>query len=114
MGTGEKGRRASFLQGPHAKGPWYWYGGECHVVRLLPTSEEYQNVAVQFQSTISSMAIVNIERIQNPKLYTQYLARKKTMDKGNPHCHNEQQLSHDCAVQVVDSILSIHAGPLVA
>ena len=39
--------------------------------------------------------IVKIQRIQNPALYFQYIARKKEMDKLNPQGHkNERQLFH--------------------
>ena len=39
--------------------------------------------------------IVKIQRIQNPALYFQYIARKKEMDKFNPQGHkNERRLFH--------------------
>lgn len=53
-------------------------------------------------------SIVKIERIQNPALYSQYVARKKQMDKQNPQGHqNEQLLFHGTSV---DSCGSINHG----
>ena len=79
---------------------------ECHVVKLSATSQEYQDVAVQFQSTLgkNKYEILNLERVQNPKLYTQFVARKKTMGKANPHGQNEKQLFHGCAYGVMNQI----------
>ena len=40
-------------------------------------------------------SILKIERVQNPTLYSQYMARKKEMDKFNPPGHqNERWLFH--------------------
>ena len=107
----EQERKEGALEHPHfwdpmPKNPGTGKEVECHVVPLLPSSEEYQDVAVQFQSTLhnSSYKVVSIDRIQNPKLYTQFVARKKTMDKANPHSPNEKQLFHGCAGTVVDAI----------
>ena len=53
-------------------------------------------------------SIVTIERIQNPALYSQYVARKKQMDKQNPPRHqNERLLFHGTSV---DSCGSINHG----
>ena len=41
--------------------------------------------------------IVKIERIQNPFLYAQYIAKKKTMDEYNPpNTMNERELFYGC------------------
>ena len=75
----------------------------CHVVQLSSHSQEYRDVAAQFNSTsatrdvvrslhsslhlgqgqASQGRIVKIESIQNSKLYAQYTARKKAMDRAN-------------------------------
>ena len=97
---------------------------ECHVVMLSSRSQEYKDVAAQFESTMgmggvarsfhSSLhllqgqaiqgRIVKIERIQNSKLYEQYSARKKAMDRANVGRQNERQLFHGCSLSAVDAI----------
>ena len=64
-----------------------------HTVGLSPTSREYQGVASKFHKTASSVAIVSIERIQNPHLFQSYQLRKEKMDKDNAG-NNERQLFH--------------------
>ncbi|XP_078381956.1 protein mono-ADP-ribosyltransferase PARP15-like [Oculina patagonica] len=66
-----------------------------HTVNLSPMSQEYQDVAVRFQQTTGSvaLAIVSIERIQNPHLYQAYQLRKVKMDKDNGGT-NERLLFH--------------------
>ena len=64
-----------------------------HPVRLSPTSREYQDVASNFHQTASSVAIVSIERIQNPHLFQSYQLRKEKMDRDNGG-NNERQLFH--------------------
>ena len=90
-------------------------GGEvaCHLVRLSTGSSEYKTVSSAFESTIGTpspgkfisvpyketpyQGILKIERIQNPKLYRQYMGAKKMMDKVNPpSCVNERKLYHGC------------------
>ncbi|KAJ7377465.1 Poly (ADP-ribose) polymerase [Desmophyllum pertusum] len=61
--------------------------------KLPRKSSEYQDVATKFQHTVGSVAIVNIERIQNPHLYQVYQLRKEKMDKDNGG-NNERQLFH--------------------
>lgn len=49
--------------------------------------------------------IVKIERIQNPFLHAQYVAKKKTMNQHNPHnTVNEKVLFHGCPGDVADKI----------
>ncbi len=58
---------------------------------------QLQAVSLQRPSSQSHIysSIIRIERIQNPTLYSQYIARKKKMDKLNPQgCQNERQLFH--------------------
>ncbi|KAJ7377466.1 positive regulation of interleukin-4-mediated signaling pathway [Desmophyllum pertusum] len=62
-------------------------------IKLPRESSEYQDVAKKFQQTGGSVAIVNIERIQNPHLYQVYQLRKEKMDKDNGG-NNERQLFH--------------------
>lgn len=76
-----------------------------HVADLQPTSTEYLDVKKKFEATMvpaqqsvnPSVAglqgssgtmynsILKIERIQNPTLYFQYVARKKEVDKRYPN-----------------------------
>ena len=92
-----------------------------HCVDLVPGSKEYNKVMLEFNKTMAPAAmtsgstvpqggmlsqpylqssnnyssIVKIQRIQNPMLYSQYIAKKKDMDKHNPPGHqNEWKLFH--------------------
>ena len=95
-----------------------------HVVDLDSTSQEYQGIQQQFNASMvpqqrrsirsvhsaqvaaaallsyssqspSYSSIIKIQRIQNPTLYSQYIARKKKMDKLNPQgCQNERRVFH--------------------
>ena len=47
---------------------------------------------------------LQIERIQNPTLYTQYMAKKKQMELANPSGNVERILWHGTNWQVVDNI----------
>ena len=107
---------------PMPKDPGTGKQVECHVVKLSPHSQEYKDVAAQFNNTLATGGairslhslhlvqgqakgrIVKIERIQNSKLYAQYTARKKTMDRANVGHQNERQLFHGCSLSAVDSI----------
>ena len=49
--------------------------------------------------------IIKIERIQNPFLHAQYVAKKKTMDTHNPSSiTNEKELFHGCPGDVAEKI----------
>ena len=61
-----------------------------HLVSLQTSSQEYQDVLTHFEATGGVRTQINIERVQNPGLYKQYLAKKATMDGGE----NEKQLFH--------------------
>ena len=88
----------------------------CHVVDLVPGSEEFKKVEDMFCSTVPKKQIIlgmtnafnggmKIRRIQNPTLYSQYAARKLQMEKANPSgTQNERQLFHGCSGDVVDQI----------
>ena len=113
---------------PMPKDPGTGKQVECHVVKLSSHSQEYKDVAAQFNSTpatggavrsshsslhlgqgqTSQGRIVKIERIQNSKLYAQYTARKKAMDRDNVGHQNEKQLFHGCSSQTV--IVAINHG----
>lgn len=45
-----------------------------------------------------------IERIQNPSLYKQYVIRKMEMEKANPKVQNERTLWHGTSLDVLPSI----------
>lgn len=64
------------------------------VVSLYSGDPEYDTVANKFNQTCSQFVIEKIERIQNPELWNNYQARKKTMDAKNGHTMNEKQLFH--------------------
>ena len=89
----------------------------CHVVELDASNPEYKEVEQAFCRTMGDVGtlhscmslpyqgIIKIRRIQNQKLYSQYTARKKFVEKSNPEGkQNEQQLFHGCDVQVTDDI----------
>ena len=78
-----------------------------HLVALQQGNLEYIDALSRFEATMRSsyQKIVSIQRIQNPVLYGQYMARKKEMEKRNPpKCENEQWLFHGTKPQVVDNI----------
>ena len=107
-------------------------GNVCHVVVLDPKSTEYAEVKSKFENTMPSTSvpqpvphlhnllvtaskyasysgqwshIVKIERIQNPFLYGQYVAKKKIMDQHNSkHTVNERELFHGCPEDVTGKI----------
>ena len=97
-------------------------GATCYVVVLDPEATEYDEVKSKFEITMSSSKInqqqppshntvgqwskiIKIERIQNPFLYTQYVAKKKTMDQHNPSTIvNERELFHGCPGDVAEKI----------
>ena len=89
----------------------------CYVVDLTQASPEYKEVEQAFSRTMgiagglpSGMlkpyqGIVKIQRIQNQKLYSQYIARKSVIDKTNPEGHkNEETLFHGCDGKVTNHI----------
>ena len=61
---------------------------------LNPVTTQQQLLGYAPSNQINSR-IIKIQRIQNPTLYSQYIARKKEMDKLNPQgCQNERRLFH--------------------
>ena len=106
-----------------------------HLVALTPGTAEYRMVEKQFSSTMiqqtatkaqrsgqfgqvqlqnlmlvgsnnaSFSQLVSIERLQNPNLYGQYIARKKQMDKHNPKgTQNERWLYHGTTSDTCEKI----------
>ena len=89
----------------------------CHVVDLSQASPEYKEVEQAFSHTMGIpgglpygmlkpyQGIVKIQRVQNQKLYSQYIARKRFIDKSNPEGHkNEKILFHGCDGRVTNDI----------
>jgi poly [ADP-ribose] polymerase 10/14/15 len=94
-------------------------GTSLHVVNLKPSSKEYKDVVSKFEQTMPKVAtgivqvqqamrgvatgtgyssILQIQRIQNLVLFSQYMAKKKEMDKNNKPGHqNEVHLFHGTA-----------------
>ena len=76
-------------------------GQVVHLVSLSRSSPEYQNVLSHFHSNGGSgRRVSNIQRIQNPRLYTAFLAAKKSMN-GADH---EMQLFHGTSASNTESI----------
>ena len=109
-------------------------GVACHIVALDPKSTEYSEVKSKFETSMGPLKmqqnppssrgmaaniamaqymyagqqwsqIIKIERIQNPFLHAQYVAKKKTMDQHNPsNIVNERELFHGCPGDVAEKI----------
>jgi hypothetical protein len=94
-----------------------------HLVKLDPYCSEYQKVLKMFQSSNdpsfpeyfmmlrqrmshehSQRISIEIERIQNPHLYQQYMAHKQKMDKDNGGMNNERRLFHGTESTNVNAI----------
>ncbi|XP_077990954.1 uncharacterized protein LOC144445286 [Glandiceps talaboti] len=75
-------------------------------VVLDAQSNEFKTVATTFIQTLRSPNVVQqIERIQNPKLYRQYMVLKQNMDRKNKKgINNEKLLYHGTGVDSVDKI----------
>ena len=72
-----------------------------HSVQLHPSTQEYKKVS-DLANQSFSMAIVKIERIQNPTLYGLYAIQKQKMDEANGS--NEMWLFHGTAGDNCDPI----------
>ncbi|XP_052773432.1 protein mono-ADP-ribosyltransferase PARP14-like isoform X1 [Mya arenaria] len=75
-------------------------------VKLQSSDMEYQKVEKEFLATLAGQHnIASIERVQNPTLYTQYMAKKKQMEIANKGTKmNERMLWHGTAHSAVPSI----------
>ena len=88
----------------------------CHVVELDSSSQEFREVEGKFNRTMQRgglpmhgvwyphQGVCKIKRIQNPTLYSQYVARKKVMEQKYPDLEVEKRLFHGCASDTVDKI----------
>ena len=79
------------------------------VIDLPNTSKGYQLALAEFHKTMSQgknyTAIVKIQRIQNPAMYGQYIAKKKQLDTQNPQgFQNERWLFHGTSSTAVPQI----------
>ncbi|KAL8558417.1 hypothetical protein ACOMHN_064764 [Nucella lapillus] len=65
-------------------------------VTLSSTDLEYQTVAQDFSNSVGNArrVIKKIERVQNPHLYHQYVAKKAQLQEQNPGLENEKTLWH--------------------
>ena len=72
----------------------------------LTVGQPFTRVAPLYQPTSNMYnTIVKIQRIQNPMLYSQYIAKKKDMEKHNPPGHqNEWRLFHGTPPDVCPKI----------
>ena len=80
-----------------------------HMVTLPLTSEEYLEAEKKFNVSMAKgknySNIHSIQRLQNPILYGQYIARKKEMDRRNPTGHeNENWVFHGTHFSVLENI----------
>ena len=69
------------------------------VIDLTATSEGYKFALAEFHKTMTPgsnyTSIIKIQRVQNPALYGQYAAKKKSLDAHNPKgTQNERWLFH--------------------
>ena len=82
-----------------------------HCADLPVGSKEYNEVLQEFDKSMKPggvaryTQIVKIQRIQNPMLYAQYIAKKKDMEKHNPPGYqNEKRLFHGTPADVCPKI----------
>ncbi|PVD29530.1 hypothetical protein C0Q70_08781 [Pomacea canaliculata] len=74
-------------------------------VPLVRGCPEYNSVMVNVSLTAGRyLNIKSIERIQNPELYKQYLAKKTQMDKQNNGLQSEKTLWHGTSSDAIDNI----------
>ena len=67
--------------------------------------QPFTGLAPLYGSSNTYNTIVKIQRIQNPMLYSQYIAKKKDMEKHNPPGHrNEWRLFHGTPPDVCPKI----------
>ena len=78
-------------------------GKHVHLVPLLVSSQEYQEVLGHFQASFKDRnipTVKKIQRIQNPALFGPYAAKKTSMKEN----HNEMTLFHGTDVKNVPAI----------
>ena len=74
-----------------------------HLVALLSSSQEYQEVLAHFQESFKNgitPKVTNITRIQNPALLGPYVAKKASMKEN----HNEMRLFHGTNINNIPAI----------
>ncbi|XP_077865003.1 protein mono-ADP-ribosyltransferase PARP14-like [Saccoglossus kowalevskii] len=74
---------------------------------ISATSNEYQTVEKRFKTLLwgTNSNVIKIERVQNPRLYRQYMILKQDMDAKNPAgTDNERILYHGTKGDSVDKI----------
>lgn len=76
------------------------------VTTLAATDSDYVSILNKFRMEAPGYfaVIVKIERIQNPTLYTQYMAKKKHMELANKSGNVERMLWHGTSGQAVANI----------
>uniref|UniRef100_A0A8C8RHT0 Poly(ADP-ribose) polymerase family member 12 n=1 Tax=Pelusios castaneus TaxID=367368 RepID=A0A8C8RHT0_9SAUR len=75
------------------------------MIKLLNSSEEYKKVQADFQRTMPRTVIREIQRIQNPNLWTVYQWQKAQMQKSNGGKDvSERYLFHGTSKKHIDAI----------
>ncbi|XP_028405449.1 uncharacterized protein LOC114528070 [Dendronephthya gigantea] len=97
--------------------PSFWedqpQGKIVHLVDLKESSSEYQEIFKHFlknwnsKKTSINVSVKMIQRIQNPVLYTSYVARKRMLKKLKKGCENEMSLFHGTATKNIP-IINVH------
>ena len=77
-----------------------------HLGRLDIDSPEYQGVQDRFMKSLSDreVAILSIQRVQNPSVYRSYETKKQSMDEKNGIHKNERRLFHGTGFHNVNDI----------
>ncbi|XP_070570277.1 protein mono-ADP-ribosyltransferase PARP14-like [Ptychodera flava] len=76
-------------------------------VILDPQSEEFQNIDTLYRQSYTPKQTVQIQRIQNEKLYRQYIVHKQNMEVKNPKdTVNERRLFHGTSLKNIVEINS--------
>ncbi|XP_070569403.1 protein mono-ADP-ribosyltransferase PARP14-like [Ptychodera flava] len=76
-------------------------------VILNPLSKEYKEIDTLFRKTYTPRMTVQIQRIQNEKLYRQYIRNKQNIDAKNPQgTVNERRLFHGTSADTIEKINS--------
>lgn len=63
---------------------------------------EYDKILSRFRQTAKQQKIIEIERVQNPSLFKDYVVQKKSLDKKNGS--NEMYLFHDTDAEKIKEI----------
>ncbi|XP_007901242.1 poly(ADP-ribose) polymerase family member 14-related sequence 1 isoform X2 [Callorhinchus milii] len=83
-------------------------GQQFKSVALQQSTLEYQRVETLFKNTCSQFQIIQIERLQNPFLWKNYIIKKQYFHEKNPNgTKNEHVLFHGTAPEAKDSISNL-------